>query len=149
MRRAERDGDPWSGQISLPGGRAEPGDADLLATALRETREEVNLDLATDAELLCRLEALRARTRGRLLDMDVTPFVFGLLRSVETRPDLVEAHSVFWLPLTCAARGELDEEYALEHEGALHRLPAWRFDSHVVWGMTHRMLTELLRAAEL
>ena len=41
MKRVERQGDPWSGQISLPGGRFEPEDPDLLATAIRETEEEL------------------------------------------------------------------------------------------------------------
>ena len=41
IRRAERAGDPWSGQIGLPGGRRDPGDPDLLATALREAADTV------------------------------------------------------------------------------------------------------------
>ena len=147
MRRAERAGDPWSGQVSLPGGRRQPEDADLLATALREAREEVGLDLAADAELLCRLAPLRARTRGRLLDLDVTPFAFRLGRAVEATPDQVEARAVFWLPLARAARGELDDEVELVHEERALRLPAWRFDEHVVWGMTHRMVTRLMTVA--
>ncbi len=147
MKRAERPGDPWSGQIALPGGRAEPIDADLAATARREVLEEVRLDLAADAELLCRLAALRARAQGKLLELDVTPFVFRLLRPVDAVPDRVEAQAVFWLPLAAAARGELDAQHPYEHGGARLQLPAWRFEGHLVWGMTHRMLQGLVRAA--
>ena len=51
IRRAERADDPWSGHIALPGGRREPGDADRLATAVRETREEVGVTLPASALL--------------------------------------------------------------------------------------------------
>src|SRR3954462_3287692 len=46
MKRTEREGDPWSGHISLPGGGHHPTDGDLLATAIRETQEELGIDLA-------------------------------------------------------------------------------------------------------
>src|SRR5688572_18573814 len=52
IRRASREGDPWSQHMALPGGFRSPSDADLFATALRETREEVAVDLATDTEAL-------------------------------------------------------------------------------------------------
>ncbi|HEU4700285.1 MAG TPA: NUDIX domain-containing protein, partial [Gemmatimonadales bacterium] len=45
IRRAERAGDPWSGHMALPGGRHSRGDADLAATAMRETAEEVGVRL--------------------------------------------------------------------------------------------------------
>src|SRR5512138_157863 len=45
IRRAERPGDPWSGHMALPGGRRESGDADLVATAIREAAEELGLAL--------------------------------------------------------------------------------------------------------
>ena len=46
IRRAERVGDPWSGQVAFPGGRAGPGDLDAAAVAERETWEEVGLSIA-------------------------------------------------------------------------------------------------------
>src|SRR2546421_732987 len=57
IRRAERPDDPWSGQIALPGGRQDPDDVDLLATAARETREETGVELAS-AERLAVLDDL-------------------------------------------------------------------------------------------
>jgi 8-oxo-dGTP pyrophosphatase MutT (NUDIX family) len=55
IERAQRDGDPWSGHMALPGGHVEPSDSDLGATAERETFEEVGLDLQRWGERLGQL----------------------------------------------------------------------------------------------
>jgi len=142
MTRAQHAADPWSGQVSLPGGRRDPGDADLLATAIRETREEAGLDLGVEAELLCRLASVGARARGRVIDMDVTPFVFQV-GEVSPAPG-PEASELFWLPLARVATGELDSEYRYERDGLVHRMPCWSFERRVIWGLTYGMLKGLL-----
>ena len=81
IRRTERVGDPWSGHWSLPGGRREPEDPDLLHTALRELAEECAILLTVD-----QLEtALPATSVGRLLGprMLVAPFVFRQFPGIE------------------------------------------------------------------
>ena len=142
MRRVERAGDRWSGQISLPGGREEPEDADLLATAVRETREEVHLDLARSAEPLGRLPHLQARARGAFVPLWITPFVFLLREPVEPVPG-PEAVETFWFPLQRAFSGAFDDVHRIEVEGRPLDLPAWRYEDRVVWGLTHRMLSSL------
>ena len=142
MTRAEHEADPWSGQVSLPGGRHDPGDPDLLATAIRETREEAGLDLSLEAELLCRLASVGARARGRVIDMDVTPFVFRV-GDVSLAPG-PEASELFWLPLARTVTGELDSEYRYERGGLVHRMPCWRFEGRVIWGLTYGMLSGML-----
>ena len=52
IKRAEAEGDPWSGHIACPGGRMEPGDNDLAVTAVRETMEETGVDVARDGRFL-------------------------------------------------------------------------------------------------
>lgn len=144
MKRAEREDDRWSGHISLPGGRESPGDADLLATAMRETHEELGVDLGAGARLIGRLEPLRAMARGKVLPMWIAPFVF-----VETLPATIalghEAQEAFWLPLDQVAAGAFSGELAYVHEGETFQLPCWRYQGHVVWGLTYRMLDDLVR----
>ena len=52
IKRAEAEGDPWSGHVACPGGRMEPEDHDLAVTAVRETLEETGDDIARDGRLL-------------------------------------------------------------------------------------------------
>lgn len=140
MRRAERPGDRWSGQVSFPGGHAEEADADLASTARRETREEVGLDL-TSATLLGCLPS-RAAKSGGPVSMSITPFVYR----IEEPPELVlgpEAASSFWLPFGRACGGELDDHYPFQRGSVRLQLPAWRFADQVIWGMTYEMLQEL------
>lgn len=143
MQRVTCEGDRWSGQVSLPGGRAEPGDADLRATAERETLEEVHIDLGQGARRVGRLARFGAVARGRRVELEITPFVYAAEQELEARPG-PEAEAVFWLPLERAMRGELDDTYRHEQGGLVLKLPCWRFEGRVVWGMTHRVVTELI-----
>ena len=138
IRRAEHPQDPWSGQIAFPGGRAEPGDADLRATAVRETREEIGVDLARAADFLGSLDEVRAMARMRPMSLTITPFVFRLREPFE--PVLGdEVRSLHWLPLGellgTARRSTMD--YA--HQGVSMQFPCLRVDELVIWGLTYRM----------
>ena len=144
MKRVVRAGDPWSGQISLPGGRMEPEDDDLLATAIRETHEELGVALHESAEVWGELEPLRARARGKIVPLDVSPFVFLAHGRPRFHVPGDEAEDAFWFPLRQAASGSLDVPYYLEHEGQRLKLPSWSFEGHTVWGMTHRILSGLI-----
>jgi len=145
MQRVEQVGDPWSGHVSMPGGRSEAGDRDLLHTALRETHEELGLDLSQHARLLCRLETLMAVAGRSIVPMDITPFVFRLEQPV-TLSLGQEAQGAFWLPLEAVLDGSLDGETTIRRRGTLQRFPCWRYEGHEVWGMTYRMIRTLLRA---
>lgn len=142
IRRAARTGDPWSGHMAFPGGREDPRDTDLLSTAVRETHEEVGLDLARSGQPLGRLDDLPAIARGRRVGMTIAPFVFRL---VEERPLVTneEVEEVLWAELAPLARGEAATSIDYDIEGQRLTLPAFDVGGHVVWGLTYRMLESL------
>ena len=142
IRRAEHPQDPWSGQMAFPGGRAETGDADLMATAVRETSEEIGLDLARAAEPLGALDEVRAMARMRPMELTIQPFVFRLVTPAE--PHLgSEVKSVHWLPLAALLGAELRSTMDYVHDGTSLRFPCVRVDEVVIWGLTYRMLLAL------
>jgi 8-oxo-dGTP pyrophosphatase MutT (NUDIX family) len=142
MKRAERTGDPWSGHISLPGGRHEETDTDLLATAIRETHEELGIELA-GTRVIGNLPVLQPYTSGPA-GIEVTPFVF--LTPVAVEPQLgPEAAAAFWLPIEKAAAGAFDAEPV--YGGTARGYPSWVYESHTIWGLTWRILRDLIEAA--
>ena len=142
IRRAEHPQDPWSGQLAFPGGRREPSDADLLETAVRETSEEVSLDLSASARLLGRLDELPVTVRGKRTGMTVAPFVFELTREVELAYNY-EVSEVVWTPLEPLYRGQRATKFRYELDGEHVDMPAHDIDGRIVWGLTHRMLEAL------
>ncbi len=138
IRRAERRGDPWSGHVALPGGRREPGDADLLAAAVRETAEEVGVSLPP-ASLLGRLDDLEARPVRRLV---IRPFVFGL----DHEPAFVPNREVAaLLPVSLdALRDGVGRTTMRWPAGVGMRLPAVDLGEARLWGLTLRVVDDLL-----
>lgn len=145
IRRAVRVGDPWSGQVAFPGGRQEPIDATLEATARRETLEELTLNLTDDAHLLGVLDDLRPRAAA-LPSIAVRPYVFRLTRAVSVVPN-AEVHSTFWAPLSALRDPAMATEHVFDRGGSRFRFPAYRWGEDVVWGMTERIVTQLLAVA--
>jgi 8-oxo-dGTP pyrophosphatase MutT (NUDIX family) len=141
IKRSERDDDPWSGHVALPGGRFDPADATLQDTAVRETREETGIDIARDGIVLGMLDELRPRTPV-LPPIIVTPFVAIVRPDVSIEPS-DEVASAFWVALSSLADPTLTVESDVTARGATWRVPSYLLGGHIVWGMTERILRNL------
>ena len=141
IRRADREGDRWSGQLAFPGGRWGAGDPDLLATATRETREEVGLELSPGA-LIGTLDDLAPST-AVLPPILVRPFVF----SIPSREPLVlnpEVALAWWQPLEPLLQPGALQPVEFGRHGTLVRTMGFHLDQGVLWGMSERILRPML-----
>lgn len=142
IKRADAEGDPWSGHIALPGGRMEPADADLSATAVRETLEETGVDVAQDGRLLGALDDLMPRS-PTLAPIVIRPYL-ALVRADVT---LVLSHEVadaFWVPLSQLSASAAWGTGDVDVRGSTRRTSVFRYGEHTVWGLTERVLRQFL-----
>ncbi|MEO8295199.1 MAG: CoA pyrophosphatase [Gemmatimonadota bacterium] len=141
IRRAERVGDPWSGHMSFPGGRRDKADEHLLATALRETMEEVGLVLRAHV-LIGQLDDIAPRSTD-IPSLFARPYVFAVEGHPHTSPNH-EVSGIFWVPLAVLRDPDVFGEYTLKVGSASRTFPAYNLEHGTIWGMTERMLTMLL-----
>ena len=139
IKRASHPGDPWSGQMALPGGRREPVDQDLIDTARRETMEETTVDLSR-ASLFGALDDL-SPSIPHLPPMFVRPFVFALPdHPPVSASDEVALH--LWIPCKRLASTRVRESITVRDRKLT--VDGYRIGPHLVWGMTERILTPFL-----
>ncbi|MBX2810315.1 MAG: CoA pyrophosphatase [Myxococcales bacterium] len=163
IKRAETPKDPWSGHMAFPGGRMEPNDSSPLATAIRETHEEVELQLH-EREMISELTPVPAFTHQRPQSLNIYPYAFALDNPcVDLRPNHKEVQEIMWIPVTFFVDPS--------HRTTLHthnrELPCYRYSPdldfphpalvnpptssartnqpRVIWGLTLVILDELLQ----
>jgi 8-oxo-dGTP pyrophosphatase MutT (NUDIX family) len=128
-----------AGEISFPGGRRDPGDADLSATALREAQEEIGLDPAS-VELGEELPATNTFVTG----YRIHPFVGRIPhpRELDLQPNPAEVETLLTFSLEV-----LSESYAIRRlvrHGVPIHTPTYEIESHLIWGATARIVGDLL-----
>ena len=140
IKRAERADDVFSGHMAFPGGVKEETDENILSTAIRETAEEVGLDLHQDGELIGRFDDYRPATPSAN-DFIVSPFIFYINKpNITLIKNSDEVEDVIWIGLdklkkllpgskrTTNKFNREYQDYVFDHEG------------YRIWGMTGKIL---------
>ncbi len=142
IKRAEREGDPWSGQLALPGGRADETDADLMVTAARETQEEIGINLFEGGRFIGALPIIDTRN-PRLPDLDIQPFVAMAPAASSVRLS-GEVAAIYWVSINQLRRDGASIEYRFQHGDLILKRPAYPSAGGPIWGITERILTSFL-----
>jgi len=144
IERAQHPLDPWSGHMAFPGGRHDATDPSLERTAIRETLEEVGIDLIRDGRFVAPLDEIRAQARGRDLDMVISPFLFFLDRALPTTPDAREVADALWVPLHVFGDERHKGTTHFSRDGFGADFPAFLYRGKTIWGLTYRILCSFL-----
>ena len=147
IKRAEREGDPWSGHMAFPGGRMDKADPHGYAVAVRETEEEVGLALGPQDRCIGRLSDINARPHKGAFGMAVSPFVFRLDREVDFTPNH-EVAEVLWVPLEFLLDTDNREEMVWQYRGIEIPMPCYFYGKRRIWGLSLMMLDELMDLVE-
>jgi len=134
VKRAEKTGDPWSGQTAFPGGKGSPEDRDLKETVTRETLEETSINLVEGCRFLGAMEPVRSTQKP---EMQILPFVVLLEKkqAIELNEELTE---YFWTPLKELAKNKGTKKFSFGEQ------PAYIIENHIIWGLTYKILQNLL-----
>jgi 8-oxo-dGTP pyrophosphatase MutT (NUDIX family) len=145
IRRAEFEGDPWSGHIALPGGRRSAADDDLLVTACRETEEEVGVPLRRLGSLIGALDEITPGT-PLLPPIVIAPFVMAVPAATQAAPDAREVQAAIWVPLDALRDRAALSEIAVDLPDGLgsRSFPSLIYEDFVIWGLTYRILAQFM-----
>ena len=147
IKRADKEGDPWSGDMAFPGGHREPADTDLMAAAMRETAEEIGL-VIEPSDLIGELSQQRPARNARRTDMLIAPYVFA----IDGDPAFDLSHEVAEVVWTRLEPMHTGDNRTTEHRsigGAPIPFPGYRLGArHFVWGLTYRMMQTFFEALD-
>ena len=142
IERRHRPNDPWSGHIAFPGGRVEPSDTSLRATAERETLEEIDLHLQKE-HYIGRLDDLQ----GASLPVQVAAFVYAIddLQIALSPND--EVHRTFWRSFDILSEPRRQCQHMLPKDGDYRAMPAIDVlgaKKPLLWGITYHFTAQLV-----
>lgn len=143
IKRPESDRDPFSGHMAFPGGRMESADNSKLETAIRETYEEVGININSSGRILGSLDDVNPNN-PRARNYIVTPYLSVLNEEVVIKPDVREVERTLWIPMHHLVDDRNLEVRIVERDGREVKDYAYQYEQYLIWGMTGRILHQFL-----
>ena len=144
IERAEREGDPWSGQMAFPGGKQDVGDDHITQTALRELEEEIGVS-PTQLRRFGRLSDILARPyRIQQKPMVVSPLLFEPLGDLHFNPN-EEVADLLWVPINHFLESSNRQRMEWKKYGKRIQLPCYFYNEKRIWGLSLLMIDEFMR----
>lgn len=143
IKRATRAGDPWSGHMAFPGGVIQAHDLSASDAAIRETHEEIGINLYQCARYSQRLSDLITRRHQKFLPMVVSPFLFLLTRDVEFTTN-EEVEEVLWIPLRYFKDVSNIQTFPWKVGPFTLKMPSYPYQGRQIWGLTYMMIQDLI-----
>ena len=125
-----------AGEISFPGGTWEKEDEDLLGTAIRETREELGVEISRSM-VIGQLKTVTTLNSG----FKITPFI-AILEKLPTIVPSSEIASILRIPLFSLLK-TIEDDKDPSHKSILE-MHTFKFQDHLIWGASARMLKQIL-----
>jgi len=129
------------GEVSFPGGMYEEQDDSLENTALRESEEETGLD-RKKVEILGPIDTVVSR-----FNISVTPYVGVVPHDIELNDNSDEIEACFRVPLSFLLRDERYRNDEINRNGDIFFMPAYEYNSYIIWGLTAMMTVDFLNIA--
>jgi len=143
IKRPENERDPFSGHMAFPGGRMESGDKDKLETAVRETNEEVGININSSGRILGSIDDVNPNN-PRARNYIVTPYLSVLNEEVILKPDANEVEKTVWVPMPHLTDDKNAQVRMRDRGGRLVKDYAYNYEQYIIWGMTGRILHQFL-----
>ena len=129
------------GEVSFPGGMYEDVDKNLEHTALRESEEETGMD-SSKVNILGPIDTVVSR-----YNISVTPYVGIVPENVSLNNKSEEIESCFKVPLSFLLKDERHRNDEIKRDGEIFFMPAYQYDSYIIWGLTAMMTVDFLNIA--
>jgi len=143
IKRPESEWDPFSGHMAFPGGKMDSVDKSKLDTAIRETKEEVGININKSGKILGALDDVNPNN-PRVRNYVVTPYLSVLNEEVTIIPDVKEVERTVWVPMRHLVDDRNKEIRIRERDGGEIEDYAYNYEQYLIWGMTGRILHQFL-----